>query len=435
MSNSSGLYFFSTSSSTPLWSIPINPSEGVVYQVAVSGDGGYIAVLYHNYMVNISGIGYLDRDGNELWGMFWEDVSLTMFPILFSASRLVDISDDGEHVVAALNNWTLGPVNSALLYFDDCTSRTGNNESPTWFTSFLGEPDGAMITCLDMNWDGSTIAVGTWLVGISQSAELVEASNNLPRSLVLFYPDSNNPVWSNERDPDSWLELNNSRVLDVSVADFNHSVGAATISDIAGTLHFWNDVRPLADNSPANWTRQQNFGCIDLNGDGDKVVAGTPLPLVCGIHYWENSLTRTGDDEAETWTEHEGENIPDIAISDDGNIIAATAGISPIAAATVDVPVESEEFWVYFYDCDENSLGEFLLDDWDTILEMSGDGRIVAVGGGQISSLHVFKLPQEEPIGGVIFPTFTQSFMLSTGLLTLLIIGVFLSHKSTKLSY
>lgn len=438
MSNSTGLYFFSTASSIPLWSIPSSLS-GLVYQVAVSGDGSYIVILFNNYTLNTSGVAYFDRDGNELWGLLWEDAVFEMFPYPFSTARLVDISDNGERVVAGLNNWTFGPgpFNSALLYFDECTSRTGSSEDPTWFTQFPGEFESTVISCLDMNWDGSTIAVGVHVSGISVSGELVEASNNVPRSSILFYPDSNNPLLFDERDPVSWLELSNSRVMDVSVADFNHSVGAATISNLVNTLYFWNDVRPLVNESPADWTRQRDFGCLDLNGGGDKVVAGTPLPFVCGIHYWENSLARAGDDEAETWTVHEGENIPDIAISDDGCIIAATSTGSTVTVTSVDRAVEIQGLQVYFYDSDAHSLGEFPLDGWDMILEMSGDGRIVAVGGGLIRSLHVFKLPKEEPVGGVITPLFTSSYFLTAGLLTLLLVAVvfhqkFVEHESLK---
>jgi hypothetical protein len=153
------------------------------------------------------------------------------------------------------------------------------------------------------------------------------------------------------------------------------------------------------------------------------VLTGTTLPTICGIHYWEEALTRTGHDEAETWTEHEGEDIPDIAISDDGNIIAATSIVNT---------GEGQEFWVYFYDSDENSLGEFMLGIGDVILDMSGDGRTVAVGGSELQSVHVFRIPEEEPVVGAILPV-NLTLIQFTEVLILLILMVYaLSLRADK---
>jgi WD40 repeat protein len=369
---------------SPLWQLSV-PGWIFVHQVAISGDGTYIVVLYEDFLDGRIGFTYFNGPSLMTWAFSFNG-SLYQSNL---HGRLIDISDDGEYVVAALNNVTYNGVptyESFLVYFNESTTRVDSYSElsdATWHRIYWGVEGNGTITCLDMNSEGSTVAIGV---------------KNIDTNLnnVFFFPDAQSQ--SGENFESSGITELTSEVMDISVADFGHAVGAVTIGTHDypndNTLYFWDDVRPLGQESPANWTRQQEFGCVDLSGDGDRVVAGTAPIVPCGIHYWDGALTRDGSDEPETWTEHEGEDIPDIAISDDGEVIAATARYVN----------ENGEFWVYIYDSEENALGSFPVGLEDMILEMSGDGRVVAAGGGLRDSLHVYKVPEKKPVGGEILP-------------------------------
>ncbi|NWG09024.1 MAG: hypothetical protein HXX80_01710 [Nitrososphaerales archaeon] len=82
----------------------------------------------------------------------------------------------------------------------------------------------------------------------------------------------------------------------------------------------------------------------------------------------------------------------DVAISDDGSIIAATTqtGVAP-------------DYKVYFFTSDGSLISQFELEQFSPILSMSGDGSIVAVGGPGWDSLYVFRV--RLPVGGELVST------------------------------
>jgi hypothetical protein len=384
MINSSGVFYFASDNPSPLWQLS-TPGWIFVHQVAISGDGTYIVVLYEDFLDGRIGFTYFNGPSLMTWAFSFNGS-------LYQSNqhgRLIDISDDGEYVVAALNNVTYNTATtyeSFLVYFNESTTRDDSYSElsdATWHRIYWGVEGNGTITCLDMNSEGSTVAIG-----------VKHIDTNLNN--VFFFPDAQSK--SGENFESSGITGLTSEVMDISVADFGHAVGAVTMGTHdypnENTLYHWDDVRPLGQESPANWTRQQEFGCVDLSGDGNRVVAGMAPIVPCGIHYWDGALTRDGSDEPETGTEHEGEHIPDIEISDDGEIIAATSRYVNL----------NGEYWVYIYDIEEDGFWSFPVGPEDMILEMSGDGRVVAVGGGLLDSLHVYQVPEIKPVGGEILP-------------------------------
>jgi hypothetical protein len=81
----------------------------------------------------------------------------------------------------------------------------------------------------------------------------------------------------------------------------------------------------------------------------------------------------------------------DVAISDDGNTIAATCYNGT-----------SDSYEVYFFTPSDEPLGNYALQSQDIYLSMSGNGGVVAVGGSQVDSLSVFT--RLVPVGGEISP-------------------------------
>jgi hypothetical protein len=115
-----------------------------------------------------------------------------------------------------------------------------------------------------------------------------------------------------------------------------------------------------------------------MSADGDEVIAGTAPLFPCGLHFWADARERNGSDQVENWTKVEGEIILDVAMSDDGGIIAASAET-----------VESN-YTAYFFKSDGNMIGEFDLLQHSPLVSMSGNGSITAIGGPGFDSLYVF---------------------------------------------
>jgi WD40 repeat protein len=183
-------------------------------------------------------------------------------------------------------------------------------------------------------------------------------------------------------------------------------------------LYYWVDALGLSGTPSSKWTSYQPFGCVDISSDGNEVVTGTLPPTPCGIHFWSNARVRPGPFEDETWTRHEGEFIMDVAISNDGSVIAASSHVNPI-------------YKMYLYDSNGASLGEFELGLSGLDVSMSGDGSIVAAGGGGDNTLHVFKLPRIGPVGGTLIssPSINLLAFIGVSATVLTVLGVKLRRR------
>lgn len=356
-----------------------------VYDVAVSKDGNYIAA------VNNTGLYYFAWDNSTpKWWYLWQNTF-----------RSVAISADGEYVVAGDNG-------GYLCYFNDSRTTTNDRSAPTWMSIDLGGP--VERGTLDMSDDGEYIAVGgtgvglyyfagctsrssfdespTWqkifgvndflTVHISSDGRYVAAGGtNSSNGFVVFYNNASGATDPYEPSWDSWSSISGS-IIDLAVSDDGYAVVA--IDEVASTtLYYWANATTLSGDPNATWTNDRAFHCVDMSANGDEVIAGTAL-YPCGLHFWADARERSGYDQVENWTRREGEIILDVAMSDNGGIIAASA----------QAPDQSN-YTAYFFKSNGDLIREFDLENGG-LVSMSGDGHITAVAGPGWDSLYVFEV-------------------------------------------
>ena len=254
----------------------------------------------------------------------------------------------------------LGGTGVGLYYFAGCTSRSSFDESPTWQRIF-GVSD---FLTVHISSDGKYVAAG--------------GRNYTSNGFVMFYKDANDAGANPPPDWFSWSSIS-SQITDLAVSDDGYTVVAIDEGPIPSTLYCWANATNLTGDPNATWTRNWPFHCVDMSADGDEVIAGTAL-YPCGLHFWADARERSGYDQAENWTRREGEIIWDVAMSDDGGIIAASA----------QAPDQSN-YTAYFFKSDGNMIDNFDLPQCSPLVSMSGNGLITAVAGPGFDSLYVFK--------------------------------------------
>jgi len=354
-----------------------------VYDAAVSDDGNYLAA------VNDTGLYYFDTDNST---PAWQYQPPT---VIF---RSVAISADGDYVVAGDNN-------GFLHYFNQSRIRIGNQTLSTWTSSDMGGP--VEKGTLDMSANGNYTIVGgtgitmwyyancinregtkqntTWASGvgydfltvhISANGKYVAGGGNRGSSngFVVFYDDATtrtgyvSPTWY------AWSQLD-TIIMDLALSDDGYAV-AAISADIL-TLHYWANATKLTGDPNAAWTNPGSFSCIDMNADGNKVVTGGYY--MTSLHFWDNCRARNGM-QPEDWVKLETTNVYDVAISKDGN---------SIAAPTMNLP---SNYTAYFLYSNGTIINDYSLPAFANMVSMSADGTTVTMAGPGYDSLYLFKI-------------------------------------------
>ena len=364
--NSTGIYYFAFYDPNPIWWYVASGLEHFK-SVAISGDGSYVVVgdnIDFGYI-------YYFADADEKSGLVTEPtwMSVNLYGSVIRGT--LDMSDDGEYVVAGV--MVVASVETPVVYyFADCTERSGIGQGYDW-TDNLEEGE---ILAVDMSSDGKYVAAGGDNSG----------------GFVVFYKDADQDLGA-DREPNwaAWSGIVDI-VRDIAVSDDGYAVVAVAdpINDHA--LYYWADATNLSDDPDATWTNDGSYGSVDMSSDGNEVVAGTTSVAPCGVHFWSNARFLSGLQDS-SWNRHEGEEVLDVAISDDGGIIAATTVVE------VD---PGYEWRAYFFTSNGSEIGEFELQTPGEVVSMSGDGSIVAIGGPSIDSLSVFRLSL--PVGGELIP-------------------------------
>ena len=347
--NSTGLYYFSFNSSDPMWWYLSGKAE-YFYSMVISADGEYVAagtslgyVYYFDDCRGASGERlHPTWASRDLWGAVERGT--------------LDMSDDGEYVV-------VGGTGIGLYYFAGCRGRWGSDEEPT-LSDIFGIND---FLTVHMSSDGRYVAAG--------------GRNETWNGFVMFYEDANVFPYPTEPAWVSWGLFD--PIIDLAVSDDGYGVVAVSVTTIY-TLYYWADATTLTENPNPTWTDAGAFNCVDMSADGDEVVAGTAPLFPCGLHFWSRARNRSGHDQEEDWTAREGEVILDLAVSDNGDLVAATTQIG-IAS----------DYKACFYKRDGSLIAEIDLPRFSPLVFMSGDGRIVAIGDSGPLTLHVVEVLED----------------------------------------
>jgi hypothetical protein len=265
----------------------------------------------------------------------------------------VDMSDDGEYVAA-------GGTGFNVFYYANCTQREGQDQTVTW-GHWLPSTE---ILAVDLSPDGKYLALG----GINYSSSY---------GFVAFYKDANvepyptMPYWA------SWNSTRTNVIVSLAVSDDGYGVAAIGFSYL--TLYYWANATVLTGNPNATWTSDGWFWSVDMSADGNNIVAGSYGPIPLSLHFWSNARTLEGS-QTEDWVRLESYEVLDVAINDDGNIIACSSQTG------------FTNYTAHFFWSNGTLIDEFPLNQRSPIVSMSGDGRITAMGGPGFDSLYVFEL-------------------------------------------
>ena len=359
--NNTGVYYFASNNSSPKWWYLSSGGTEYFLSAAISADGEYVVAGDYD--------GYLHYFNNSI-ATTGQRLSLTWKSVDLGGrveSGTLDMSDDGEYVVT-------GGTGIDIWYFAGCRGRSGSDEEYTWKNRI----DPALkILAVDMSPDGAYVAAGG-------DYEYWTGTEWYPTGFVVFYKNANVAPYPTESDWLSITNLTNSEIGDLALSDDCYAVVAVDEATI-GTLYYWANATGLSGNPNATWTNYGAFDCVDMSVDGNEVVAGTSPILPCGLHFWTGAKGLSESDQDENWTRLTGENVLDAAISDDGGVIAA---------ATINVT--TSDYKACFFKSDGSLIGEFNLTQYTSLVSMSGDGRIVAMGNPLVAlTLHVFELLED----------------------------------------
>jgi hypothetical protein len=361
------------------WTNPMPTSD-----VAVSDDGEYLAA------VNNTGLYFFDADDSHpLWYYEAADTSLLS----------VAISADGEYTVT-------GDSSGFLHYFNESTTRTDSQTTPTWKSYDMGGP--IERGTLDMSANGNYTVLGgtgvnvwyyagcitrtgtgqtaTWTSGppvnefltvdISPDGKYVAGGGRYGTAagFIAYYKDSTAHTGYLST---TWFAHTpiNSIITDLALSDDGYSVAA--IDTGLTTLFYWANATNLTGDPNATWTNSEPFSCIDMSGTGDSVVAGGMQAYPGTLHFWTDSRARE-DVQPEDWLRLESADVFDAAISHDGSLIATSTW------------TETSNYTAYFLTSEGTIIGEQELHDYSPVVSMSGNGATIAIGGSNPDSLYVF---------------------------------------------
>ena len=356
--NDTGLYYFALNNSNPKWwYLPqLNTS---FMSVRVSADGEYVVAGTSDtylYYFNDSRV----RSGRQIFSTWSTNVGDSV------EKEMLDMSDNGEYVVVRARDGV-----ADLYYFAGCRGRSGTSEAPTWHNSFNVIDFRAVL----ISSDGRYVAVA--------------ATNYTKGNFVYFYKDANvTPYPTNP----SWIATTslNTPIGDLALSDDGYAVVAV---DEYVALYYWANATALSGMlwPNATWMNPGIFWRVDISDDGSNVVTAS------SVHFWANARERQRN-QTEDWVKLESVGVWDVAISEDGRIIAAPTGAE-----------------TYFFKSDGSIIGKFNLPQCCFFVSMSGNGSIIAVGNYIHHGLYVFKTLEDstppliedvyqQPANDIVFP-------------------------------
>lgn len=397
----------------PDWSTPDE-----VIDLAVSADGSIIAVATAITELGTITEGWLNvysASGNLLWQWGGEDITVTA----------VDVSEDGNVVVAAICNATNGYY---LFFWKNAKELSGLNPTPDWSSGDLFGWIGP--EALAISSDGNhVIAVGTgpnifyWNDTLKLSGGNTPTTWNMLLPNWLEYADISDDgdvvaiLGSNRTDlyPQYYAFVYKncrSRTGSTNPPDLEYGCGG---SDVHGSISLSDDgmylVAGVSDRiyffnttMSAPWDHQwiytlekdERIVAVDISSDGDTVVAVTNLKAKSPsrLLIFQNASSKKGvvgsaDHEFNEASSYTGHDYSDASVDGLGSLAVGGTGdyVFAVNATT------GEPLWYY--------NGTYPL--VSRFVKVSEDGSAVVTAGGEIDSLYYFKLVvAPPPVGGII---------------------------------
>jgi len=273
----------------------------------------------------------------------------------------IALSRNGQYVVVASGN--------QVRYYG------ASSGTPLWIST---TPSGDVIS-VAISADGDCVVAGT--SGNSPSPRGVVAGTSgayVPVGDVVFWKNARTltgnpaPTWSSV---DLGGQINR-RCLDIS-DDGNYVVACGT----GEWVFYWANTKGLSGSGkPTTWKSPQfpRVECVDLSSDGDYVTAGIwdGVPEGFSVAYWKNARTLAGNDLNPYWKSYSPDDIVvDIAISDDGDYVAAATGLTLSVhywANAKSLTGTPDHTWYYGSGISFNCI------------DMSSDGNAVTAGTGGV---------------------------------------------------
>ena len=164
-------------------------------------------------------------------------------------------------------------------------------------------------------WDDT---VGTDDIALSKDGNYVAVASG---NEVRFYgKESGTPLWTSTIAGSGYMSVAISADGDCVVA------GTRSFGGGNGYVAFWKDAKSRTSSSETPTWRSEDLGggifrrCLDISDDGNYVVAcGTGL----WVFYWANAKGRTTMSESTSWKSKEFTYVSVVDLSSDGNYVAA----------------------------------------------------------------------------------------------------------------
>jgi len=262
----------------------------------------------------------------------------------------IAVSKDGQYVAAVGKFWSdkWGTTIGQIRFY----GRASGTPLWTWTTEDTLPPE--EFRSVAISADGDAVVAGGMLhVFYWKNARSIRGTQE--------------PTWQGL---DVVTDSYESRCLDIS-DDGDYVVYCGPREDY-GVIYYWSNAKTKAETTvPATWSYSADdfFHAVDLSSNGDYVAAA----FGSNVGYWKNARTLSGDPQNPDWiSTRPNDLVVDVAISDDGNYVAAAAGLDAVY------------YWsgASHLSGDPSSTWESGLQTEFTSVDMSCDGDSVIAGTG-----------------------------------------------------
>ena len=366
---------------TPLWTW--SAATESLMSVAISEQGDYLVVgsnLRVHYWIDAK-----NRGSSPNKNPTWQSAAYGLID-----RRCLDISDDGEYVLAGSKGYGSQPT---VLYWAGATSKSGSSISYTWGYQSGGGFDA--VDAVDLSSNGDYALVGTG-------------------SCVAYWKDARSltgsPVYN-------WRSTEAGDINDVAVSD-DGDYAAASAMLASGGVYYWAGATGLSGNPATRWRAKFSptveFLSVDISSDGDSVIAGDETDNK--VYFWGGARALTGKPQNPSWTYPATADVNDVAINQAGDYMAAGDGNGKL----------------YFFDRTGDKKWDYTLDQNVVSISISSDGKTLVVGTpGSSTYLFDTGFPTPRPVGGMLTPV-NKLTILAPYLALLGLVGVVTVAVVTK---